>query len=105
MITDDIKEVLTDLKDSVLTNNPNANVGKTDRIISVGTGTFILFKGITNLFSHPLLALTELGVGATLLHRGVTGNCEIKKIIDGSDENETAVAHAYSNPASSVSQL
>ena len=53
MITDDIKEVLTDLKDSVLTNNPNANVGKTDRIISVGTGTFILFKGISNLFSHP----------------------------------------------------
>ncbi|RYE18453.1 MAG: DUF2892 domain-containing protein, partial [Sphingobacteriaceae bacterium] len=76
---------------------------KTDRIISVGTGTFILFKGITNLFSHPLLALTEVGVGAALLHRGVTGSCEIKKIIDGPDE--AAVERAYPYPASSVSQL
>lgn len=106
MITEDIKDVLTDLKDSILTNNPNANVGKTDRIISVGTGTFILFKGITNLFSHPLLALTEVGVGAALLHRGVTGSCEIKKMIDGPDEaDEAAVSRAYPYPASSVSQL
>lgn len=105
MLTDEIKDVLTDLKDSILTNNPNANVGKTDRIISVGTGTFILFKGITNLFSHPLLALTEVGVGATLLHRGVTGNCAIKKVIDDIDDtDEDLVARAYPHPTS-VSQL
>lgn len=104
MITDEIKDVLTDLKDSILTNNPNANVGKTDRIISVGTGTYIFFKGVTNLFSYPLLALTEVGIGAALLHRGITGTCEIKKLIDADEPDEVAVAHAYPHPAS-VSQL
>ncbi|HEX8378876.1 MAG TPA: DUF2892 domain-containing protein [Pedobacter sp.] len=60
----------------------NSNVGQTERMISVGAGAFIALKGITNLFSHPLLALTELGVGGALLHRGLTGYCAIKEKLD-----------------------
>lgn len=124
MITDDIKKAtdtvketltpisekftkITDtLKETLLPENPNANVGKTDRIISVGTGAYIFFKGVTNLFSSPVLALTEVGIGAALLHRGITGTCEIKKIIDATDDtDEGAAAHAYPYPSASVSQL
>lgn len=105
-LNDEFKKVTSSIKDTLLPENPNANVGKTDRIISVGTGAYIFFKGVTNLFSSPVLALTEVGVGAALLHRGITGNCAIKKVIDDLDETEgTSVQHAYPYPADSVSQL
>ncbi len=104
-INDEFKKVTDTIKNTLLPENPNANVGKTDRIISVGTGAYIFFKGVTNLFSYPILALTEVGIGAALLHRGITGNCEIKKIIDSDDSDETAVAHAYPYPSDSVTQL
>lgn len=97
-INEDFKKATSTLKNTLLPNNPNANVGKTDRIISVGTGGYIFIKGVFNLFSHPLLALAEVGIGAALLQRGITGNCEIKKIIDDMDETEepvTSVAHPY----------
>lgn len=97
-INDEFKKVTSTLKDTLLPENPNANVGKTDRIISVGTGAYIFIKGVFNLFSHPVLALTEVGIGAALLHRGITGNCEVKKLIDDMDETEEpiiSVAHPY----------
>lgn len=105
---DEFKKVTETIKDTLLPENPNANVGKTDRIISVGTGAYIFFKGVTNLFSHPLLALTEVGIGATLLHRGITGTCSIKKIVDDMDEPETetsgsSIVQAY--PSTTVAQL
>lgn len=87
-LNDEFKKVTDSIKDTLLPENPYANVGKTDRIISVGTGAYIVFKGITNLFSSPVLALTEVGIGAALLHRGITGNCSLKKIIDDADETE-----------------
>ncbi|MVN21492.1 YgaP family membrane protein [Mucilaginibacter arboris] len=104
--TDEIKKATDTLKDTLLPENPNANVGKTDRIISIGTGAYIFFKGITNLFSHPILALTEAGIGAALLHRGITGTCSIKKIIDDLDETDATnspIVHAY--PSTTVPQL
>ena len=102
-INDDFKKVTSTLKSTLLPNNPNANIGKTDRIISIGTGGYIFIKGVFNLFSHPIIALTEVGIGAALLQRGITGNCEIKKIIDDMDETEepvTSVAHPYPSAVS-----
>ena len=80
-----IGNLANSLEGSVLQHNGNANVGKTERIISVGTGAFIALKGITNLFSSPLLALSELAIGGGLLYRGVTGYCAVKEQIDGED--------------------
>jgi uncharacterized membrane protein len=70
------------LEGSLMQHNDHANVGKSERVVSLGTGAFIALKGITNLFSHPMIALTELGVGGALLYRGVTGNCPIKEKLE-----------------------
>lgn len=104
-ISEEFKKVTSTLKDTLLQDNPHANVGKTDRIISVGTGAYIFFKGITNLFSSPILALTEAGIGAALLHRGITGNCAIKKVIDDMDETDETSAKFGRPYPSSVGQL
>lgn len=66
------------LNTSILQHNPDANIDKSERLVSVGTGAFITLKGLTNLFSHPYLAVTELGIGGALLYRGVTGYCIVK---------------------------
>lgn len=65
------------LEGSVLQYNENANIDKSERIVSVGTGAFIGLKGVTNIFSNPMIALTELGIGGLLLYRGVTGYCPL----------------------------
>jgi hypothetical protein len=82
-----INQVSDTLNSSILQENANANVGQTERIISVGAGAFIALKGITNVFSHPFLALTELGLGSALLYRGLTGYCPVKEKMDEKELN------------------
>lgn len=69
----------------ILQNNPNANVEKSERLVSIGAGAFLTLKGITNVFSHPLIAMAELGIGSSLLYRGVTGYCAIKNKLEHED--------------------
>ena len=69
----------------ILQNNPNANVEKSERLVSIGAGAFIALKGITNVFSYPLIAMTELVIGGVLLYRGVTGYCALKDKLEHSD--------------------
>lgn len=84
-----IMNTITDaLNCSMLQESEHANVGKSERIISVGTGAFITLKGISNLFSHPLLALAELGFGGALLYRGLTGYCPVKERIDSQSASD-----------------
>ena len=91
---------LTDtLNSSILQENANSNVGKSERIVSVGAGAFIALKGITNVFSHPLIALTELGLGGALLYRGITGYCPVKEKMD---EQETTYITSPTVPVSAM---
>jgi len=78
-----INKVSDAIDSSVLQPNPHANVEKSERLISVGAGAFIALKGLTNVFSHPLLALAEIGIGGSLLYRGITGYCPIKEKLEG----------------------
>ncbi|MXV17487.1 YgaP family membrane protein [Hufsiella ginkgonis] len=69
----------------LLEENEFTNVSKSERILSIGSGSFIFVRGITNLFSHPMLALGELALGGFLVHRGVTGQCKVKPMIEQED--------------------
>ncbi|MBC8053359.1 MAG: DUF2892 domain-containing protein [Sphingobacteriaceae bacterium] len=82
-----INKVSDTLNNSILQESAYANVGQTERIISVGAGAFIALKGITNVFSHPFLAITELGLGTALLYRGLTGYCPVKEKMDEQEMN------------------
>lgn len=70
-------KVNTAVKGTVLEPGGLENVNPTERIISAAAGSYILFKGITNLFSHPLIALQEAALGGYLLYRGATGYCPL----------------------------
>lgn len=68
---------LNTLKDKVWQDNENANVNTTERIISIAAGTFIFYKALSNIVSHPFIALEEAAVGGLLLYRGATGVCPV----------------------------
>lgn len=87
-VIDKLKETF---KGPLLQENENANVGKSERILSVATGAFILFQGITNIFSHPIIAVAEIAVGGSLMQRGVTGYCPVKGVIEQSCQDTTAI--------------
>jgi len=65
------------LKGSFIEPGNMENVNTTERILSIAAGSFILYKGIKQLFKHPFLGLQEAAVGGVLLYRGATGFCPI----------------------------
>ena len=77
---DSITRLTDTLEGSLLQPNENANIDRSERVLSLITGTYIFCKGIANLFSHPVIAFGEAVIGVTLLNRGVTGNCVFKAI-------------------------
>ena len=81
-----LNKITDTLDGSMLQQSENANVGKSERIISLGAGAFIALKGITNVFSHPFLALIEIGLGGALLYRGLTGYCPVKEKMDEQED-------------------
>lgn len=82
MITEKIEEVKHSLEETLLKEDIFTNISKTERILSMASGSYIFLKGISNMFSSPLLATTELILGFGLLQRGVTGHCSITESID-----------------------
>ncbi|WP_207426752.1 DUF2892 domain-containing protein [Pedobacter sp. SYSU D00535] len=86
-----VNKVSDTLNSSILQQNPNANVEKSERLISLGAGAFLALKGLTNVFSHPWLAMAELGIGSSLLYRGVTGYCAVKEKLESDQMSATPV--------------
>ncbi len=82
MITDKIEEVKHSLEETLLKEDIFTNISKTERILSMASGSYIFLKGISNMFSSPLLATTELILGFGLLQRGVTGHCGITESME-----------------------
>lgn len=77
MISEKIEELKETLEDTLLKETLYTNLGKTERILSMAAGGYILFKGIKNVFHHPIIASTELVVGFGLLQRGISGYCAV----------------------------
>lgn len=65
------------LKGSFLEPKSTENVNTAERLISIAAGTYIFYKGVKQIFSHPFIGLQEAAVGGVLLYRGATGFCPI----------------------------
>lgn len=65
------------LQSSGIAANEETNINDTERFISVAAGTFIMYKGISQILSHPLIALQEAALGGYLMYRGASGHCPI----------------------------
>jgi uncharacterized membrane protein len=61
------------------TADEDPNIDQGERALSVVAGTYLLFKGISNLFKHPILGLIGTASAGLLIYRGVTGVCPVYK--------------------------
>lgn len=68
-------------RDYFLEDECTPNIDFSERVISIGTGTYMIYKGVRELFRKPLLALGQVAIGSALLYRGATGTCEVKRLI------------------------
>lgn len=91
MITDKIEDVKNTLEETLLKEDIFTNISKTERLLSMASGSYIFLKGLGNVFSSPMLATTELILGFGLLQRGVTGHCAITEKIEASKLGSTSV--------------
>ena len=97
-----INQIGDALEGSLLQPNEFANIEKSERLVSVGAGAFIGLKGITNVFSNPLLAIIEMGIGGALLYRGITGYCPVKDMVSESSSSLRIVEGMDTPSASEV---
>lgn len=85
------------VKNKVDRDCTDGNIGTSERILSVVSGGLILGMGLKRVVKNPLLALSALSLGGTLVYRGVTGHCTIKEVLDkvSNDPEVTVIEHRY----------
>ncbi len=92
-----INKTLETLKDQFDAGNSDANVGSSERVLSVIAGGFILGVGVKNLFRSPLTSFSGIALGGSLIYRGVTGHCRITSALNKTEEKPetTVIEHRY----------
>ncbi|RRN77600.1 DUF2892 domain-containing protein [Pseudoxanthomonas sp. SGD-10] len=81
-MTDIIENIKGTLEGSLLKENLNTNLSKTERVLSIAAGAYFTLKGIKNVFSSPLFAATGLALGYGLLNRGLSGHCSLTEELE-----------------------
>jgi len=99
MTNEDLNTTINNIKEAWKYPELFENVSKSERWLSGAAGTYLLYKGLTSLFSHPVIALTGAAVCAGLLYRGITGYCPMRDLAEQRKENnledEVLVSETY----------
>ena len=76
---DSLSSLTGDDAESDLDNQRSINVGRTERNVSIAVGALLGVAGLR----QPLTVrgLVEIGLGAALIHRGISGNCALYKAL------------------------
>lgn len=82
MTNQEINTAISNVKEAWKNPEFFNNVSKSERILSSATGGYFLFKGITSVFSHPIIGLASVAIGTGLLYRAITGYCPVKDITE-----------------------
>ncbi len=92
-----LNKTLETLKDKLDADCTGANVGGSERVLSVIAGGFIFGVGVKNLFRSPLTSFSGIALGGSLIYRGVTGKCKVKGALNSETEkpDTTVIEHRY----------
>ncbi|GGI28329.1 MULTISPECIES: YgaP family membrane protein [Pedobacter] len=99
MTNEDLNNTIHNVKEAWKYPELYQNVSRSERWLSGAAGTYLLYKGITGLFSHPVIGLTGAAIGAGLLYRGITGYCPVRDLSQQEEEglipDEVVVTETY----------
>lgn len=92
-----LDKALDTIKDKVdMDSCGDTNIGKSERVLSVISGGFILGVGVKNLFRSPFTAFSGIALGGSLIYRGITGRCKVTSMLESDSEPEaTVIEHRY----------
>ena len=75
MTNQDLNNTVEKIRDAWKHPELYENISESERILSGVVGSYLLFKGLTNIFRHPIMGIIGAVSGAGLLYRGYTGYC------------------------------
>lgn len=76
----------------------HGQVGISERVLSVITGSLIIGLGLRNIVKRPMVAFSGLTAGSALVFRGIRGYCPLKSTLEDIVDPErevTIVEHRY----------
>ncbi|MCX2474319.1 DUF2892 domain-containing protein [Pedobacter sp. MC2016-05] len=82
MTNENLNTALNNVKEAWKYPELFQNTSRSERILSGVVGSYLLFKGLTSIFSHPVIGATGAAVGAGLLYRGITGYCPARDLAE-----------------------
>lgn len=88
-----LNRVLDSAVDCIIDAEEHANIGTSERIVSVAAGTFMIWRGVKDTFSKPSNTVWEVILGGALLYRGLTGYCSIKNRLDNKKDDDKPKAY------------
>jgi len=80
MTNEELDNTIKNIKEAIKYPELFENVSTSERWLSGAAGTYLLIKGISSMFAHPIMGLSGAAVGAGLLYRGIVGYCPLKDI-------------------------
>lgn len=86
MTNENLNTALNNVKEAWKYPELFQNTSRSERILSGIVGSYLLFKGLTSIFSHPVIGATGAAVGAGLLYRGLTGYCPMRDLAEQQKE-------------------
>jgi uncharacterized membrane protein len=75
------KQIIQGLQTLSFSPTGQENIDQGERIISVLAGSWLLYKGLKKMGTHPFLGLQGAAAGGLMLYRGATGICPVYKQI------------------------
>ena len=89
--------VLDRIKRKIDEDRLDDNIGLSERVLSVFSGSLVLGMSIKTLWKRPITGCAGIAVGGAMLYRGITGHSSMKKVMDKitDEENVTVVEHRY----------
>ncbi|MET4080515.1 putative membrane protein [Pedobacter sp. UYP30] len=88
MTNAEINNTVEKIKDAWRNPELYENISDSERILSGVVGSYLLFKGLTNIFRHPIMGAIGAAAGVGLLFRGYTGYCPSVDLIAQSEADE-----------------
>lgn len=83
-----VEQMVDKVKAKVVDACERGTITKSERMLSVIAGGFILGYSVKKLFKRPFAAISGVTLGSTLIARGVTGQCPVVGAIENVEEGE-----------------
>ncbi|MGY3052666.1 putative membrane protein [Pedobacter sp. UYEF25] len=90
MTNAELNNAIEKIKDAWVHPELYENISESERVLSGVVGSYLLFKGLTNIFRHPIMGVLGATAGAGLLYRGYTGYCPSVELIAQSEAEQVA---------------